>query len=448
MPPRRKATTDAPTATAQPDESQVPDVPLKDDEVAHVNTPPLASAGREPQPGDPSSATTMAMEALNRIVALDGHVEAVIKGSNILADRLDNVEEWINPSDGPNMVDSLNGLRRRLDVAERDHQARVNQLEESLDIHIGASMDRMTLIQKQLAEGGTVPAIYAAVWAMMGDVQGVGKHGQMDPASRMGNYKFTRYDDLKRELGAACRAHGVMLQSETINVVNERDFEDKRKTRVQIAMRYLFTSLVDGSTVKFEVVGESIDTSDKASGKAMTMALKTALTQAFMLAAEDTEDPDATRPGEDDIPREARQDRRDQSVQRRDSQPDYQVGDTVTVAGTTFTKHSDGPAIPSPAYDPAKARADAAQQYAPNNAPRDAANPWDQGPPKDERTPQEKAQAAAQALGKSGLTMPEWSAISDHARKLDLLDTPVTTPDGAEMSLKYYMVAVGRTLTP
>jgi hypothetical protein len=262
----------------------------------------------------------------------------------------------------------------------------------------------------------------------MNDVQGVGKHGQMDPASRMGNYKFTRYDDLKRELGAAFRTHGVMLQSETIDVTNERDFEDKRKTRVQITMRYRFTSLVDGSAVAFEVVGESIDTSDKASGKAMTMALKTALTQAFMLAAEDIEDPDATRPGEEP----------ERFIDTRgpnEGRPvEYRVGDRVTVAGQTFTKHSDDP-FSGPDADPAGPP-----------IPQGDAKLWDKGPIKDERTPQEKAQAAVAAMSKPGLTMGDWSKISAHAKELDLFDVLVTAPDGSETALKHYMVAVGRTL--
>jgi len=305
-------------------------------------------------------------------------------------------------------------------------------------------------------------AIFGAVWEVMKSVQGVGKHGQMDPAARMGNYKYRKYDDLKRELGAACRVHGVALQSTIHNVINE---QRGNMQRVQVHITYRFTSLVDGSEMRFDSLGESQDRSDKATGKAMTMALKSAMDQAFMLAAEDIEDPDDTRPEPDPygngtmvpndrwganqrgplantperVMREASQRERAGQVIGTDNGPrryaegdpvpagGHQVGDQREVAGMTFTKHSDGPGYP-------------------NDAPKDPANPWDNGPVEDRRTPQEKAQAAADKLSASSITLDRWTAISQAARAMELLDVPVRTPNGDELPLKHYMAAVGRTL--
>jgi len=52
----------------------------------------------------------------------------------------------------------------------------------------------------------------------------------------------------------------------------------------------------DGSSVALEVIGEGMDSADKATNKAMAIAHKYALLQAFMIPTEDMTDPDATTP--------------------------------------------------------------------------------------------------------------------------------------------------------
>jgi hypothetical protein len=360
-----------------------------------------------------------------------------------LDDQVRNTDEWINPTDGPNLIDDLNAVGQRV----RDNENLLATFIESVG-------QRFETMSRELSTRGAIndapPAIFAAILGIMNDVTGVGKHGQMDPAARMGNYKYQRYDDLKRELGAAFRTHAVFLQSDTTRLVTERVGEGGRMTRVVVSATYRFTSLVDGSELTFDSHGESMDKSDKATGKAMTMALKSALIQAFMLAAEDTEDPDATRPGEyegvvksDDQPRrEPHPTNADVAAAQR-VEREYAVGEQVTVAGQTFVKHSDGPALGAsggPSYTNQTVGTD-------NGPPKDQADPWDQGPPKDTRTPGEAAQAAVVKLSNPSLTLDEWSAISAYAQTMGLLDVEITAPDGAKMALKHYLIAVSRTLT-
>lgn len=314
-------------------------------------------------------------------------------------------------------------------VTERQMFVLADRL-EALAAGLERMGQRMTDLQRSAEVDGPAkagaPAIYQAIWDVMLEVQGVGKHGETD--RKAGGYKFRKYDDLKRELGAACRNHGVMLQSKIINVVNDRAFEDTRKTRVQVHIAYQFTSLADGSEVEFQSLGESIDTSDKATGKAMTMALKSALDQAFMLAAEDIEDPDQTRPGEDDVPRQQF------SGQR--------------VGTDNGRRRADGPRVQESRqadHDAAASRArDAVQRGYPNEAPP-GQDEWDQGVPKDTRTPEEQAQAAADALAHPQMDMARWSAISQHAQNLGLMEVMVTV-GGNELALKHHLLAVGRTL--
>lgn len=381
--------------------------PRKRDTTTTVAKEFIADEGKtasEPDdvPTTPSGVTspdTLLRQMADDLDAMREQLSAVTQASNGLADRVGNID--------------INAVSQRV----RENENLLSTFIESVGKHQDSVSERFNWITNRLpADTATSrPAILGAIQGVMNDVTGVGKHGQMDAAARMGNYKYQRYDDLKRELGAAFRKHGVFLQSTSETLVNERVGEAGRMTRVVVAITYRFTSLLDGSELTFDSHGESIDKSDKATSKAMTMALKTALLQAFMLAAEDTEDPDASRPREDDVPQ----------VNRPGSA--HKVGDTVTVGDQTFVKHSDGPAYP-------------------NAAPKDQADPWDQGPPKDTRTPQEKAQAAVVKLSDPTLTLDAWTAISNYAQQLELLDVEVTTPDGVKVALKHFMLAVSRTL--
>lgn len=159
----------------------------------------------------------------------------------------------------------------------------------------------------QQATPGT-PAILAAVWAVMKAVRSVGKHGQMNGGGQ--SYSFRKWDDMSDSLGAAFRDHGVFIQADTlhreyrIDVVEETKtpqngnpyVKQTRWTTCWIEMQYKLTSLVDGSTLDVKGYGEGRDSSDKATSKAHTMALKYALSEAFLLATKDMTDGDADRP--------------------------------------------------------------------------------------------------------------------------------------------------------
>lgn len=155
-------------------------------------------------------------------------------------------------------------------------------------------------------EAATVqpPAILAAIWKVMKQVTYVPKAGQYD-GGKSGSYKFRKFEDTAAALGDAFRAHGVFVQSEVVSrVVAEPDKKPYSSgsgytawSQVFLTVKYRFTSLEDGSVLEASAAGEGKDSSDKASSKAMTMAMKYALTQAFMIATEDP-DPDSERPGD------------------------------------------------------------------------------------------------------------------------------------------------------
>jgi hypothetical protein len=67
-------------------------------------------------------------------------------------------------------------------------------------------------------------------------------------------------------------------------------------TQTLVVATFVFVSLVDGSELTVDSVGEALDSSDKGVNKAITAAYKNACKVAFTLSTEDDQDPDATRP--------------------------------------------------------------------------------------------------------------------------------------------------------
>lgn len=144
--------------------------------------------------------------------------------------------------------------------------------------------------------------IFSAIREVMAAVRGVAKAGEMksNPNSRQVQYTFQKYDDMAEAIGKAFRDQGVMTQVQVINC--GRDSWDKptqtgstRWTSAWVHMAFHFTSLVDGTTVEVQALGEGADSSDKATNKAQTAAYKNALKIALTLSTSE-DDPDASRP--------------------------------------------------------------------------------------------------------------------------------------------------------
>jgi hypothetical protein len=146
----------------------------------------------------------------------------------------------------------------------------------------------------------TRPAIHMAVIGVMEDISNVPKTGQMTNRKGELQYRFLKSADVLTAIGTAFRKHAVMVQSKDCRITHaEHSVSGQAGSTLWVSawveITYVFTSLVDGSVLEFASAGEGRDSSDKATSKAMTVALKWALTQAFAIATNDT-DPEAERP--------------------------------------------------------------------------------------------------------------------------------------------------------
>lgn len=136
-----------------------------------------------------------------------------------------------------------------------------------------------------MAEG----LIYKKMAAIMQQVEGIEK----DQKNVSQGFKFRGIDQLYNAL------HGILAKNEVFmltEVLEDRVEERQTKSGSNLIYRvlkikYRFCT-VDGSTVESTMIGEGMDSGDKACNKAMSIAHKYALLQAFCIPTEDQKDSD------------------------------------------------------------------------------------------------------------------------------------------------------------
>lgn len=129
--------------------------------------------------------------------------------------------------------------------------------------------------------------IHEALALVMTDVRAVSKtekHGQ--------GWSFRGIDAVVNAVGPACRHHGVVLMPRVLEHHAEviPSSGGKAMRSVTVRVRYDFIG-PEGDVLTAESVGEAMDNGDKATAKAMSVALRTCLLQAFLLPTDDL-DPD------------------------------------------------------------------------------------------------------------------------------------------------------------
>jgi hypothetical protein len=134
------------------------------------------------------------------------------------------------------------------------------------------------------------PSIAHALAAVMAQVREVRK---TETNSQQG-FKFRGIDAVVNAVGPALRDHGVIVVPDVL--ANEHGTVEVGRNRtpmghVKVHVRYSFYGPA-GDSIQCSVVAESMDSGDKATAKAMSVAFRTALLQALCLPT-DEPDPDS-----------------------------------------------------------------------------------------------------------------------------------------------------------
>ena len=124
----------------------------------------------------------------------------------------------------------------------------------------------------------------------MSDIGVIGK----EKKNAQQGFKYRGVDDVMNALQPVMVQHGLFVVPEIIDQKREERQTNRGGNLIYsvCTVRYTFYAK-DGSSVQCVVVGEGMDSGDKATNKAMSIACKYACCQVFCVTTEAMKDPDA-----------------------------------------------------------------------------------------------------------------------------------------------------------
>ena len=140
----------------------------------------------------------------------------------------------------------------------------------------------------------TIPHVYTAIAAVMQEISETGI--QKDRKNDQQGYSFRGIDDVYNAMAPILAKNGLCI----LPIVKNREVVERTTARgsvlfyVTVHVDFNLVSAKDGSWHTISVVGEAMDSGDKATNKAMSAAYKYACMQAFCIPTEGDNDADKT----------------------------------------------------------------------------------------------------------------------------------------------------------
>ena len=124
------------------------------------------------------------------------------------------------------------------------------------------------------------------------EVEAIGKNKR----NHQQGFQYRGVDDAMNELHGVFARCGLFCVPEVLEQTREERQTARGVNLIYSILKVRFTFYsVDGSSISSTVIGEGMDSGDKASNKALSVAFKYAVFQAFCIPTEAV-DPDATTP--------------------------------------------------------------------------------------------------------------------------------------------------------
>lgn len=135
--------------------------------------------------------------------------------------------------------------------------------------------------------------IYETITAVMAEIGAVGKDSQ----NKQQNFMYRGIDAVMNAINPALIKHKLFVVPEILDQRREERHTAKGGNLIYsiCTVKYTFYA-EDGSSVSAAVIGEGMDSGDKATNKAMSIAFKYACFQVFCIPTEEMKDPDAETP--------------------------------------------------------------------------------------------------------------------------------------------------------
>ena len=132
--------------------------------------------------------------------------------------------------------------------------------------------------------------IYETITAVMNEIGAVGKNSK----NQQQGFMFRGIDAVMNALNPAMKKYGLFVVPEILEQTREERTTSKGGLLIYSICRIKYTFYAqDGSSISAVVVGEGMDSGDKATNKAMSIAFKYACFQVFCIPTEEMVDPDA-----------------------------------------------------------------------------------------------------------------------------------------------------------
>jgi hypothetical protein len=135
--------------------------------------------------------------------------------------------------------------------------------------------------------------IYESITKIMEEVPAIGKN----KTNKQQGFKFRGIDDVMNALQPLLSKNKVFIVPEILEQTREERTTSKGGTLIYsiCKIKYKFYA-EDGSNIEAITIGEGMDSGDKATNKAMAIAMKYALFQVFCIPTEEMKDPDGETP--------------------------------------------------------------------------------------------------------------------------------------------------------
>ncbi len=132
--------------------------------------------------------------------------------------------------------------------------------------------------------------IFETINAVMEDVGVIGK----DQKNQQQGFMYRGIDDVMNALNPAFIKHRLFIVPEVLEQRREERQTVRGGNLIYSVCRVKYTfHAEDGSSIEAVVIGEGMDSGDKASNKALAVAFKYACFQVFCIPTEEMKDPDA-----------------------------------------------------------------------------------------------------------------------------------------------------------
>lgn len=131
--------------------------------------------------------------------------------------------------------------------------------------------------------------IFDTINAVMADIGAIGKTSK----NTTQGFMFRGIDAVMNAINPALVKHKLFIVPEVIEQTREERQTAKGNALIYSICKVRYTFYAeDGSSITCTVIGEGMDSGDKATNKAMSIAFKYACFQVFCIPTEEMEDPD------------------------------------------------------------------------------------------------------------------------------------------------------------